>query len=154
MLRDKRVRYGIAGLILIGLGIGIGRFSKPAEVITEIKEKEVIKYVEKKDEKKNVRVIKKKVTSPDGSVTEIEVMEDNSSSHSHVSNTSYKESDIKQTVKNTSGLTLSALVLARDMNVNEFEYGIAVSKRVFSNVSVGVIVTEKRAVGLTVGLEF
>jgi hypothetical protein len=154
MIKNKKIKLGLVALILVSLGIGIGRFSKPAEVITEIKEKEVIKYVEKRDEKKNVKIVKKKITNTDGSTIEVETLEDNSSSHSHISNTSTKESEYKQKVKNTSGLTLSALVLARDVSVQEYEFGIAVSKRVFSNVAVGVIVTEKRAVGVTVGLEF
>jgi hypothetical protein len=154
MIKDTRVRFGLIGVCILAIGVGIGRFSKPTEVVTEIKEKEVIRYVENKDEKKNVKIIKKKITNVDGSSTEIETIEDTSSSHSHVSLSKDTQKEFKQTTKNNIGLTISALVLARDLTVNEHEYGVSVSKRIFSNISVGAIVTEKRAVGLTIGLEF
>jgi hypothetical protein len=154
MLENNKIKLSLVCVGILALGVGIGRFSKPSEVVTEIKEKEVIKYVESKEEKKNIKTTKKKVVNADGSSIETETTEDNSSTSSTVSSSSTRESEFKQKTKNTTGLTLSTLVLARDLNVNEFEYGVAVSKRVLGNVSVGVVVTDKRAVGLTVGLEF
>jgi hypothetical protein len=154
LLKNKNIRLGLAGLILIGLGIGIGRFSKPTSIVTKIQEKEVIKYVDKKQEKKDVKVTKKKTIKKDGEIIEEETIEDRSSTNEEVVVSSDKETKKETQVKNDIGLRLSALVLARDLTVNEYEFGIAVSKRIFGNVSLGVIATEKKAVGLTVGLDF
>jgi hypothetical protein len=151
---NKNVKLGLVGILLIGLGTGIGWFSKPTKVVTKIEEKEVIKIVEKKQENKDVKITKKKTIKKDGEVVEEEVIEDRSRTDTQVSSSSEREVKKEQEVVNNKGLTLSALVLARDLSVSEYEYGFAVSKRIFSNISVGVIATEKRALGLTLGLEF
>lgn len=154
LLENKNLRLGLLGLALIAVGAGIGRFSKPTEIVTKIQEKEVIKYLDKKQEKKDVKVIKRKITKKDGEVIEEETTEDKSSSSQEVSSSSSKKSTKETKVTNNIGLTLSALVLSRDLSVNDYEYGIAVSKRVFSNIALGVIATERKALGLTLGLEF
>lgn len=151
---NNRLKLGLIGVVILAVGIGVGRFSKPAEVVTEIKEKEVITYVEKKEEKKDVKITRTKTINKDGSSVETEVVEDKSNSSSNVAVASSREANLNQKTKNTAGLRLSALVLAKDLSVNEFEYGISASKRVIGNISVGVIVTERRTVGLSVGLDF
>ena len=151
---NKNIKLGLVGILLIGLGTGIGWFSKPTKVVTKIEEKEVIKIVEKKQEKKDVKVTKKKTVKKDGEVVEEEIIEDRSRTDTEITGSSEKEVKKEEEIVNNRGLTLSALVLARDLSVNEYEYGFAVSKRIFSNIAVGVIATEKRAVGLTLGLEF
>jgi hypothetical protein len=151
---SKNIKFIWIGVALVSIGVGIGRFSQPTKVITKVEEKEVIKYVEKKQENKDVKVTKKKTTKKDGEVIEEEITEDRSRTNTEVSGVSQKETKKEKEVVNNRGLTLSALVLARDLSVSEYEYGIAVSKRIFSNISMGIIATEKKALGLTVGLEF
>lgn len=145
--------FGI-GILLIGLGVGIGWFSKPTKTVTKIEVKEVIKVVERKQESKDVKISKKKTTKKDGEVVEETTIEDKSKTDTKIDASSEKETKKEKHVVNSKGLTLSALVLSRDLSVNEYEYGIAVSKRVLGNISVGIIATEKRALGLTLGLEF
>lgn len=149
----KNKSFGV-GVLLVGLGIGIGWFSKPAKTITKTEIKEVVKVVKTKQENKDVKITKKKTTKKDGEVVEETTIEDKSKTDTKVDASSKKEiKDERQTI-NSKGLTLSALILARDLSVNEYEYGIAVSKRIVGNISVGIIATEKRVVGLTLGLEF
>jgi hypothetical protein len=151
---SKNIKFIWFGIALISIGVGIGRFSKPTKIITKVEKKEVIKYVEKKQENKNVRITKKKTIKKDGEVIEEEVTEDKSETNTEISATSKKESKKEEKTINNAGITLSALVLARDLSVNEYEFGVGFSKRVFSNISLGIIATEKRAVGLTIGLDF
>ena len=151
---SKKVKVGLIGLTLIGVGIGIGRFSKPTSTITKVQEKEVIRYVEKKQENKNVKITKKKIIKKDGDIIEEEITEDRSSTNEEIVASSQKETKKETKVINNLGLRLSALVLAKDLALNEYEFGVAISKRVFSNISVGIVATEKRAMGLTVGLDF
>jgi putative Mn2+ efflux pump MntP len=152
-IREK-IRIIIAGLVLVCVGFGIGFFSKPTKVTTKTEIKEVVKYVEKKQERKNVKTTKKKIIKKDGEVVEEEVTEDKSETDTELSSSSKKESKKEEKKINNSGITLSALILARDLSVDEYEFGVAFSKRVFSNISMGIIATEKKAVGLTIGLEF
>jgi hypothetical protein len=152
----KLLKYkGFAiGALLIGLGIGIGWFSKPTKTVTKTEIKEVVKVVETKQENKDVKVTKKKTTKKDGEVIEETTIEDKSRTDTKVDASSEKETKKERLVTNNKGLTLSALVLARDSSISEYEYGIAVSKRILGNISVGIVATEKRALGLTLGLEF
>jgi len=153
-LVDNKKLLALLGLVLIAIGVGVGRFSKPTEVITKIEEKEVIKYVEKKQENKDVKTTKKKTIKKDGEVIEEETTEDRSKTSTDIASSSEKESKKEQKIINDSGIRLSALILARDLSVNEYEFGFAFSKRVLSNISVGIIATEKKALGLTLGLDF
>lgn len=154
MLKSKKTRYVLIGLAALAISFSAGRFSKPAEVVTEYKEKEVIVYKESKSEKKNVTTTKRKTVSPDGTVTEEESTTDRSTTDTSSEGSSTVEVASKTKTTGTSGIKVDALVLAKDPNLNEYEFGIAVSKRVLGNISLGVIATEKRQIGLTVGLEF
>ena len=145
--------FGI-GILLVALGVGVGWFSKPTKTITKTEVKEVVKVVKSKQENKDVKITKKKTTKKDGEVVEETTIEDKSKTDTKVDASSKKETKEERRTINNKGLTLSALVLARDLSVNEYEYGIAVSKRVLGNISIGIVATEKRAVGLTLGLEF
>ena len=154
MIKDKRVKFALLGVIAFAISFMAGRFSKPAEIIAEYKDKEVIVYKEKKEERKNVTTTKRKVTSPDSTTTEEETTTDRSITDTSSEGSSSRETSSKTTTTRTSGLHISALVLAQDAKINEYEFGIAVSKRVLGNISIGVIATEKSQIGLTVGLEF
>jgi hypothetical protein len=150
----KKIRIIIAGFVLVCVGFGIGFFSKPTKVTTKTEIREVIKYVEKKQENKNVTITKKKTIKKDGEIIEEEITEDKSQTNTEVYSSSEKKSKKEKKIVNNAGITFSALILARDLSVNEYEFGVAFSKRIFSNISMGVIATEKKAVGLTIGLEF
>jgi hypothetical protein len=154
MLKNRKIRYALIGLAAIAISFSIGRFSKPAEVVTEYKTKEIIVYKERKSEKKNVTTTKRKTVNPDGSITEEESTTDRSVIDTSSEGSSIKEMASKTTTIRTSGVKVDFVLLAKDTNLNEYEFGIAVSKRVLGNISLGVIATEQRQVGLTVGLEF
>lgn len=154
MLKDARLKYGLIGLAALAIAFGAGRLSKPSKVVTEYKDKEVIVYKETKEEKKDVKITRRRTTEPGGKVTEEEVIEDRTSTETESTASSSREVNSKSQITNTAGLTLSALVLAKDSNLNEYEFGIAVSKRIIGNISIGAIATEKRQIGLTVGIEF
>jgi hypothetical protein len=154
MFKNEKIRYTLIGLAALAISFSIGRFSKPAEVVTEYKTKEIIVYKERKSEKKNVTTTKRKTVNPDGSITEEESTTDRSVTDTSSEGSSVKEVANKTTTTRTSGVKVDFLVLAKDTSLNEYEFGIAVSKRVLGNISLGVIATEQRQVGLTVGLEF
>jgi len=76
MFKSKNIRYGLFGLAALAVTFFAGRLSKPSKVVTEYKDKEVIVYKEKKEEKKDVKITKRKITESDGKVTEEVVIED------------------------------------------------------------------------------
>jgi hypothetical protein len=67
---NTKLKLGLIGLLLLGLGFGIGKFSNPAKVVTKTEFKEIIKIVEVKKEQKNLVVVTKKTTKKDGTIIE------------------------------------------------------------------------------------
>lgn len=157
---NKYVKYSLIGLLILGLGVGIGRFSKPAEVktITKTEVKEVIKIVEVKQENKNVVVKTKKTTHNDGTIVEESILEDKTVTKVGIKVDSLKESSSESisVTKRDTGLTIQALALTTDLKDinNNLEYGVLIKKRIIGNVSASVIATHKGTVGLAAGLDF
>ena len=154
LLENKNVRLSLAGLLILAIGSGIGWFSKPTSVVTEIKEKEVIKYVETKKEKKNVVTTTKKRTNVDGSIDEESKTEDKSVTDTNVNASSVKEKNTKTVVTNQLGLSLNLLAFSRELSLRDPEFGLLVTKRVLGNISLGIMATTDKSAGVSIGLQF
>ena len=141
----------LIGLSVIGLSFGVGRFSKPA--VVKIETVEVVKTLTVKEAAKEKIVIKERIVYKDGTVKETERTEDRDSTKES-SNTESTKVANSETIRDA-GLTLSAIAIVDATNIQgNREYGIHVSKRVFSNVSVGALVTTDKKIGIGLGLSF
>lgn len=154
LIQNKYFKLSAGGLILLALGAGIGYFAKPSKVVTKFQEKEVIKYVENKKENKDIVTVIKKITQKDGTVIEESRTEDKTKVETDKSFLSQKEIKQQSIVINDLGLSVHALVLSNLSTLSDREYGVYIKKRVFSNISVGVMATDKQTVGLSVGMDF
>lgn len=148
------LKYGLIGLLLLGVGYGAGKFSNPAKVVTKTEYKEVIKEVEVKKEQKNVVVYSKKTTKKDGTVIEETKTQDKSTTYQDKTSESKKELASSTITTRDLGLSVHGLVMQKIDEPQGREYGVFVKKRVVGNISVGGIVTDKKTVGLSVGLDF
>lgn len=152
---NNYLKYGLIGALLLGLGYGVGKFSNPAKVVTKTEYKEVIKEVEVKKEQKNVVVYTKKTTKKDGTIIEEKKEEDKSTIYQDIKKESSKQ--LASSTVTTRDLGLSVNVYAAE-NLEHTErgreYGVFVKKRVIGNVNVGVMASDRKTVGLSVGLDF
>ena len=152
---NANVRNGLIGVLILGLGVGIGIFAKPAKVVTKTEIKEVIKEVEVKKEQKNIVVYSKKVTSKDGTIVEETKTEDRSTASQEIKKETDRELKFSNTTTRDSGLSVHALALKDLGQVNShIEYGVFIKKRIIGNVSVGAMATTNQQLGLSVGLDF
>jgi hypothetical protein len=141
-------------IIILAIGAGIGYFSKPAKVVTKIKEKEVIRYVEKKKENKDIIVTEIKTVDKDGNVRVETTVQDRSRTESSSDSSSSRQSSSSKTVSNKLDLSIHVVSLFRDISMQDVEYGIYVRKRVIGNISFGVLGTENKTFGLSIGMDF
>lgn len=138
-------------LAVIGISFGIGRFSKPAKVITETKE--VVKTVTVVQEAKVKVVYRHIVTTPDGTKTETDSSREDTNISTDTSTSDVKTA--KTEVIRDSGLVLSALAIVDLSSIAAPKnYGIHVTKRVLGNINVGVLATTDKKIGLSIGLSF
>lgn len=152
---NKYVKYGITGLLLVSIGFGVGKYSKPSEVKQKAEIHEVIKYVEVKQENKNVVIKTKKTTNVDGSIVEESVIEDKSITKTDSELNS--KTDIKTETITTRDIGLNLGLLAiKDINKlsDKTEYAFVVKKRVFSAVTINGLVTTDKKIGLGLGWDF
>lgn len=141
----------VIAVILVAVSFGAGFFAKPAKVKTEIKE--VVKTVTVTQEAKTKYKYKYKVVKPDGTVIEVETEQE--ATNVSQTNTNETKKEVSKEVVRDSGLTLSALAIANTNDIaGHREYGIHVTKRVFSNITIGAMATTDKKVGLSVGLSF
>ena len=139
--------YVIGGLVLLALVFEAGRFTKPAEI--KIETKEVVKTV--KEEAKSKVVYKERIVYKDGTVVEKETDSEHSNTKENSESTKQASSETKRDV----GLTLSALAIVDSSDIKGHQdYGIHVTKRVFSNVVVGAMATTDKKIGVSLGLTF
>lgn len=142
----------IIGLLLLTLGYGSGYFTKPTKVKTEIKE--VIKTEVVKEEVKAKTVFKERIVYKDGTIVEREKTDESSQSKESSKTEIAKES--KSETKNDIGLNISALAIT-DSFKSPDTFGVHVSKRVISNITVGVIGAvgpDHKLGGVSVGASF
>lgn len=154
LLQNNYVRIGVLSLLLLGVGYGAGKFSNPAKVITKTEIKEVVKVVEVVKEKKDVKTVIKVVTRPDGTKEEETTIEDKTVTDSNTNIDISKESKKETITTRDLGLSVQALALAKINDINNREYGVLIKKRIISNISGSVLVTDKKTIGLAVGLDF
>lgn len=147
---NNKTKIGLAVLALT-ISFGVGRFSKPAKV--EIQTKEVVKTVTVKEEAKTKIVYKNRIVYPDGTIKETETSREDTHSNTET-NTDIKKEASSVTTRD-SDLTLQALAIVDIDNVaGKREYGLYAKKRMFGNVSIGVLVTTDKKVGAGIGYEF
>lgn len=143
----------------LSIAFGFGYFAKPTKVVTKVETKEVTKEVKTSNRvnDKNKVITITKVVNADGSSTTHTTIEDRGKVTESDSSTkeSIKTASTSVTATNDIGLTIQALAI---VNINDLkenkEYGIYAKKRVFSNVSVGILVTSDKKVGVGLGLDF
>lgn len=141
----------VTAIALVAIGFGIGYFTKPTKI--ETRTVEVVKQQEAKQQDTAKIVYREKIVYKDGTVKEVEKTEDTSSTKESSLKESNKSSE--NLVKNDVGLNLSALAIADVNNITgQREYGLHVSKRVFSNITVGAMATTDKKVGVSVGFQF
>jgi hypothetical protein len=149
------LKYGLIGAFLLVLGYGVGKFSNPAKVVTKTEYKEIIKEVEVKKEQKNIVVYTKKTIKKDGTIIEEKKEEDKSTTYQDTKKESRKELASSNITIRDIGLSVHAVALQNlEHSDREREYGVFVKKRVFGNISVGGLVTDKKTIGLSVGMDF
>lgn len=154
MLNDKR-KYALVGVVILAIGVGIGRFSKPAKVITKTEIKEVVKHIEKKDEQKNVVIYTKKITQKDGTVIEESKTEDKGTVLIYSEIESKKEVTSSSITIRDIGLSVHALAIQNiDRGTDSREYGFLVKKRLVGNISAGILATNKKTFGVSIGMDF
>jgi hypothetical protein len=132
----------IFSVLALGLAFGAGYFTKPTKTV------EVVKKEYVKEEAKTKVVYREKITKPDGTITETEHEREDTRTVVEAKQESSK------VVENRVGLTLQALAYVPINDLTQRDYGVIVSKRVFSNVVVGAMATTDKKIGLTLGLEF
>lgn len=152
---NTKIKYGLIGLLLLGIGFGVGKFAAPAKVITKTEFKEKIKVVEVIKEQKNVVVTTKKTTKKDGTIIEESKTEDKTVTFQDTKKESKTETSASTITTRDIGLSVHAMVMQDLDNIErKREYGIFVKKRVIGNISVGGLVTDQKTVGLSVGMDF
>jgi hypothetical protein len=152
---NKYLKHGLVGILLLALGFGVGKYSNPSKVETVTKVEEVIKYVEVKQENKNVVLKTKKTTNVDGSIVEETIMEDKSIVKTDTKIDSEKKSESETITTRDIGLNLGLLAI-KDMNKlsDKTEYALVVKKRVFSAVSINGMVSTDKKIGVGLGWDF
>lgn len=145
-------KYGLFGLIVIA-GILIGRYVIQPK--SEVRTKEVVKYVEvfkeKKEEKKKIKIVV--VQKPDGTTTTTTT--DDSTITTTSNGTTKIDSSKEIIVKKGSGLTLGALAIANGQRFSDkLEYGVTAAIPVFGSLKAQALVTTDKRVGLGLAIEF
>jgi len=137
----------IGGLVLLALSFGAGYYATPTKVKTEVKE--VVKTV--KEEQKTKIVYREKIVYKDGTTVETETEREDTNTREASESTKIANSETTKDV----GLTLSALAIVDVKDIGgDREYGVHVTKRVFSNVAIGAMATTDKKIGVSVGLTF
>lgn len=132
------MKYWIIAIIIGCVGsYGLGRYLQPAKEITVVKEVEVIK--------RDVKVVERTITRPDGTTETEKTFEDKTSSEKKNENLSMVE-NLKPQWK------VQGLVGLND--ISRPTYGVGIERRVWANVFAGAYVNTERQFGLTVSMEF
>lgn len=146
----EKIRLSILVGILCFLA---GKYIFPPEVKTEIKE--VVKFVEKKEENKKVKTVTriKETKSKDGSsVKDTVIVED--SSNQTTTNTDISKESVK-IQKNNSGIRLGILAIKDVPNFSKnTEIGVLTSIPIFGKLSLLGSVDSTKRVGIGLALEF
>lgn len=143
-MNKRNVILSVLGALV--LGVGIGYFSKPAEVQEKVRTEVV------KEEGKTKIVEKEKIVYKDGTVIEREKTIDESLIRTEI------RKELEKTVKRDVGLTIQALAISNTKDFGkDLEYGVLVKKRLVGNISGSVLATstgKDYKVGVGLGMDF
>lgn len=117
---------------ILAVGIALGYYFMPTKVTTVTKE--VIK--------RDIKIVERKVTRPDGTVEETKETVDKS-----------KESNDSTTITDTRSLNLLQVSVSTDFGVQPI-YAVTYSRRFFGPVLLGVSASTDGTIGVVAGLEF
>lgn len=129
--------------LLIGLfacaaaGYGVGRYLQPARIEIKKEQVEVIK--------KDIKVVERIVTRPDGTTEKETVTEDKTLSQ--------KETLDQSLVVNKKPNWKASGLAGLDISESQF-YGVQVERRILGPFFVGAMVTTNKTIGLSIGMEF
>lgn len=153
---DKtKLKWIGVGVLLLALGFGVGKFSNPAKVITKVETKEVIKFVEVKQENKNVVITTKKTTQKDGTIVEESKTEDKTVTKVDTKIDSKKETESETITVRDIGLNIGLLAIKDISHFNDkTEYAFVAKKRIFSSVTLNGLITTDKKIGLGLGWDF
>jgi len=145
----KYINYGIVAII----SLFVGRYVLQQKPKVQIKE--VIKYVEKKQEttNKKKKITKRETKNPDGSSTTETTITEDSSSSTNTSIASSKETE--KTISSSKKMSFGVLAVT---DIDKFrkkpDIGILVTVPLIGNLSVAATGDSSKRVGIGLSLEF
>lgn len=149
----------LSGLGLLLLGIGIGRFSLPAKVITktetiEVEKKQAVTNVTQNDKSTTTVTETKK---PDGTVSTTTVVSNNITTNTHDTAQDVTDSDTKtdkEITYNTDKLGINVLAGVDVTKPTQVIYGGQLEYRVIGPVNAGIFGLANGLFGVSLGLRF
>lgn len=161
----------VSGLIFLGLGFLVGRYTVPEKVVTKTEVKTEVKTVVKwktklvKDTQKNKQTVIIETRLPDGTVKKETTILDkgtikiDKSKDTEKQSSESKSETKEKTVQNLNkDWKLSAVILADpkfgSFAENTVVYGVLLERRILGPFYVGGMVTTNRALALTIGAVF
>lgn len=149
----------IGGVILL-MGIGIGRFTLPAKVVTQVKTIEVVKQVLVQDTSKADHSVSTttETRKADGTVTIVTQRKndiDTKIDRKVATNTDKTSESTKTTEYDTRRLSLSVITAARPLSPSQgMSYGGSLQYRVLGPITGGILGLSDGTVGISIGLMF
>lgn len=152
---STKTKVIIAAVALL-VAFASGRWLAPTKVVTEIKTVEVERKETDEEKKKHQTIIITETKNPDGTVTKITKIVNNTKETKHETDDSRKETDDTKTVERSqSRLHLSALSgVQLNSGVPTVVYGGHVSKEILGPISIGVFGFTNSTFGASIGLSF
>lgn len=131
---NKALTVLVVSIGLLGLGYAVGRYLQPTKV--EIKKEVIIQ--------KEIHTVIKKVTDPNGTITEVTVIDDKS-------NEASKESTTITAIK--SQWRAQGLVGFGTTKIGPI-YGVGIERRILGPISAGLYGNTNNELGVSVSIEF
>lgn len=133
-----------------------GRWLAPTKVVTEIKTVEVERKETDEEKKKHQTIIITETKHPDGTVTKVTKIVNNTKETKHETDDTRKETDDKKIVERSqSSLHLSALGGVQLSNgIPNMVYGGHISKEIIGPISIGIFGFTNSTFGASIGLSF
>lgn len=153
----------IIAVVALLAAYAFGRFSAPTKVITETKIVEVEKKTDKtkSDTKKEVHrtTTTTETIKPDGTKTVTTVVKEDSNSDSKknsssTDNTTKSSDTIKEVIRDTSKVTVSALAGVNITSLSIPVYGASLTKPILGPIAIGIWGLTNSVGGVSLGLTF
>lgn len=145
----------IAAVALL-VAFAAGRWLAPTKVVTEIKTVEIERKETDEEKKKHQTIIITETKNPDGTVTKVTKIVNNSDTTKHETDDKTKSSDTVKTVTYASSRFHLAALGGMDFNpsVPTPVYGAYLSKDILGPISAGVWGLTNKSFGVSLGLSF